>query len=69
MEEINEHRGDIKGYENELKRLKNFNRKNIENKIIKEIKFAFKEDVNLNYYYKENGFNNTLISFKENISN
>ena len=44
------------------------NRKNIENKVTKEIKFAFKEGVNLNYYYKENGFNNTLISFKENIS-
>ena len=66
LKEINEHRSE--GYENALKRLKNLNRKNIENKVTKEIKFAFKEGVNLNYYYKENGFNNTLISFKENIS-
>ena len=68
LKEINEHRSDIKGYENASKRLKNFNRKNIENKATKEIKFAFKDGVNLNYYYKENGFNNTLTSFKENIS-
>ena len=68
LKEINEHRSDIKGYENASKRLKNFKRKNIENKATKEIKFAFKDGVNLNYYYKENGFNNTLTSFKENIS-
>ena len=50
LKEINEHRSE--GYENALKRLKNLNRKNIENKVTKEIKFAFKEGVNLNYKRK-----------------
>ena len=68
LKEINEHRTDIKGYENASKRLKTFKRKSLDNKATREIKFAFRDGVNLNYYYKENGFNNTLTSFKENIS-
>ena len=68
LKEINEHRTDIKGYENANKRIKKFKRKKIESKATKEIKFAFKDGINLNYYYKENGFNNTLSSFRDNIS-
>ena len=68
LKEINEHRTDIKGYENASKRIKNYHRKSLDNKATREIKFAFRDGVNLNYYYKENGFNNTLTSFKENIS-
>jgi hypothetical protein len=68
LKEINEHRTDIKGYENASKRIKNYHRKSLDNKATREIKFAFKDGVNLNYYYKENGFNNTFTSFKENIS-
>ena len=68
LKEMNEHRTDIKGYENASKRLKTYERKSLDNKATKEIKFAFRDGVNLNYYYKENGFNNTFTSFKENSS-
>jgi len=68
LKEINEHRTDIKGYENASKRIKNFKRKKIDNKYTNQINFGFKDGINLNYYYKENGFNNTLSTFRENVS-
>ena len=68
LKEINEHRSDIKGYENASKRIKKFTRKRINNKFTNQIKFSFKDGVDLNYYYKENGFNNTLSTFRDNVS-
>ena len=70
LEEIKEHRCEIQGFETANKRIKDYNRKIIykKNKNEPQNLMNFKDIDNLNYYYKENGFDSTLNNFSKNLN-
>ena len=70
LEEIKEHRCEIQGFETANKRIKDYDRKILykTNKNEPQNLMNFKDIDNLNYYYKENGFNSTLNNFSKNLN-